>query len=67
MGREAVSAFQALARQIHGLASGVVGTYYFFQRDVRRIDGRLDAIQQQMTPAISVPAPSVPGAGKKHR
>ena len=34
---------------------GVVGTYYFFQKDVGKIDDRLDTIQQQVTPAAPVP------------
>jgi hypothetical protein len=49
-----------------GVAMGVAGTYYFIQKDIGRMDDRLDTIQQQITPPAPVPAPNISG-GKKHR
>jgi hypothetical protein len=37
-----------------GVILGAAGCYYFVQRDIGRIDDRLDSIQQQMTPAVPV-------------
>ena len=38
----------------------------FFQRDIGRIDDRLDTIQQQLTPSVPAPVPSIPSTGNKH-
>ena len=37
-----------------GVILGAFGCYFFFQRDIDRIDGRLDSIQQQMTPSVPI-------------
>ena len=52
-----------------GIILGAFGCYFFFQRDIGRIDDRLDSIQQILTPAASVPqakpADTKPGKGRK--
>ncbi len=52
-----------------GFALGGATGYYFFVQDMNRVSDRLDAIQQQITPATAVPdAKPVDGkAAKDHR
>ena len=55
-----------------GIAVGVTGIYFFFQRDIGRIDDRLDTIHQQVTLAVPAPdgkpaiAPSTKGHHGSH-
>jgi hypothetical protein len=51
---------------VFGIAIGWVGCYYFFQKDVGRIDDRLDSIQQQIaTPQqMAIPSQHSPYKGK---
>ena len=52
-----------------GVMLGAFGCYFFFQRDIDRIDGRLDGIQQQITAPASAPEVKLPdgkpGKGRK--
>ena len=51
-----------------GIAIGVVGTWWFFQRDIGRIDDSLTSIQQQLTQSVPVPDTNAATAApaKKH-
>jgi hypothetical protein len=51
-----------------GVILGTVGCYFFYQRDIGRIDDRLDSIQQQITPATPalVAKPATGTSAKAH-
>jgi hypothetical protein len=49
---------------LFGVILGVLGPYYFFQRDLGSINDRLDAIQQQTAP-VELIAPGNPSAGEE--
>ena len=50
-----------------GILLGVLGYHFLEIRKFDDIQTQLNTIQQQMTPAAPISAPSVPGGGKKHR
>ncbi len=49
-----------------GIILGAFGCFFFYQRDIGRINDRLKSIQQQMTPAIPTPD-AKPTTGNKGR
>ena len=54
---------------LFGVALGVTGSYFFYTRDVGRINDRIDNLQQQIAPPAPVidvmPPDGKPGKGKK--
>ena len=52
-----------------GVIIGAMGSYFFYNQVIGRIDNRLDSIQQQITPAVPIPetkpANGKPEKGKK--
>jgi hypothetical protein len=50
-----------------GVLLGAAGCYYFVQRDIGRIDDRLDSIQQQIAPAAPAQAEKPDTVTKGHR